>query len=358
VIFAVLFLATCALPVVASAQALTGMSPIIGPPGTQVTFTGSGFGQTAGEVSLTGQSANISSISRNAAVLSWSDSRIVCVIPAGLVPGLYYPSLATAAGEPVGPGSDAAWPLFTVTAASGLPRVTSLAPVSGVPGTPFTITGTGFGSIPGGILGSVTFVNEAAMTPGDYSFKAVITSWTDTAIKGYVPVMYSDAGLSAFPARVVVSAPDADVLAGQFEVLATPPVTGVTKTVIVFTVGSDQYTTDGITQYMDVAPVIENGRVYVPVRYAGYAIGMADSDIRWDPVTGTATFSQLGHTVVFTLGSKVYLVNGAAQTMDVEPLNIKGRIEVPIRYFMNAFGFNVTWDSGKQEIVITPGWGQ
>ena len=39
--------------------------------------------------------------------------------------------------------------------------------------------------------------------------------------------------------------------------------------------------------------------------------------------------------------------------MDVKPLEINRRIEVPIRYFLGAFGYNVHWNSTAQEIVIS-----
>lgn len=55
----------------------------------------------------------------------------------------------------------------------------------------------------------------------------------------------------------------------------------------VFVVGQKSYTSDGITKQMDAAAFIENGRTYVPIRYLGYAIGVRDTDIGWSSPTAT-----------------------------------------------------------------------
>jgi hypothetical protein len=54
---------------------------------------------------------------------------------------------------------------------------------------------------------------------------------------------------------------------------ASPGHTGV------FTVGKSQYVLDGQTAAMDVAPVINDGRTLVPVRYLAYALGLTADDI-------------------------------------------------------------------------------
>ena len=57
----------------------------------------------------------------------------------------------------------------------------------------------------------------------------------------------------------------------------------------VFVIGQNSYTADGQEKTMDAAPFIENGRTYVPVRYLALTLGVKDSDIAWDEKTGTVT---------------------------------------------------------------------
>lgn len=40
---------------------------------------------------------------------------------------------------------------------------------------------------------------------------------------------------------------------------------------------------------MDVAPFIQSDRTYVPVRFLGYALGLTENDVNWDSATQTAT---------------------------------------------------------------------
>lgn len=49
----------------------------------------------------------------------------------------------------------------------------------------------------------------------------------------------------------------------------------------VFKVGETSYTIENFTYSMDVAPFIENGRVYVPVRYVGNMLSLAGDGVIW-----------------------------------------------------------------------------
>jgi len=126
---------------------------------------------------------------------------------------------------------------------------------------------------------------------------------------------------------------------------------------ITFAIGSGQYVADGASHNIDVAPFIQDSRTYLPIRYMGYAIGMSDSDIVWNPDNDTATFSYTGNTVVFTLGSKTYTVNGQPHEMDVTPIDRNGRICIPARFFGDAFGYGVSWDPVTREVLLNRQWG-
>jgi protocatechuate 3,4-dioxygenase beta subunit len=119
---------------------------------------------------------------------------------------------------------------------------------------------------------------------------------------------------------------------------------------ITFTIDRNEYISDGTGHTMDVAPFIKHGRTYVPVRYIGYAIGMSGSDISWDSNNDTATFSYAGKTVEFTLGSKTYTINGEPNEMDVIPIDLNGRIFIPVRFVGDAFGYSVSWNASTRKV--------
>lgn len=124
-----------------------------------------------------------------------------------------------------------------------------------------------------------------------------------------------------------------------------------------FTVGNRSYTrsTAGgqFREKMDVAPFIEDGRTYVPVRYLAYALGIPETGISWDGKTNTVTLI-LGSTVVkLTVGEKVLLLNETARAMDVAPVNVSGRVFLPARFVAEAFGYQVQWLESTREVLIT-----
>ena len=161
----------------AAGPVLLSMRPTSGPPGTVVTFMGSNFGTVPGRVTFTPTSGRSDWV---AIIRSWTPTVIQCAIPEGLPTGNAYPSLWTARGTPVGPGSDAAWPLFTVGAAA--PVVTGLSPIQAPAGTLLTITGQGFGSTPGQVT-----VCQFCGTNAQISAIAPIVSWQSTRVQVKVP---------------------------------------------------------------------------------------------------------------------------------------------------------------------------
>ncbi|MCR4420255.1 MAG: copper amine oxidase N-terminal domain-containing protein [Clostridia bacterium] len=120
-----------------------------------------------------------------------------------------------------------------------------------------------------------------------------------------------------------------------------------------FTVGSTGYTVGGETKTMDVAPFIENGRTYLPVRYAAYAVGVSEDQILWDAATATATFMKGDRVVQFVANTNKMIVNGSAITIDVPIKSVSGRLVVPIRWVGVAFGCTVDWNAETQTVTVT-----
>ncbi|MGI5911219.1 MAG: stalk domain-containing protein [Syntrophomonadaceae bacterium] len=120
-----------------------------------------------------------------------------------------------------------------------------------------------------------------------------------------------------------------------------------------FRIGSNIYEVDGVAKVMDVAPYIKNDRTYVPVRYMGYALGVAEEDVVWDEATQKVTLTKGDNVVELTIGSATILVNGEAQTMDVAPEISSDRTMLPARYVAEGLGYQVGWDPATQTVLLS-----
>ena len=54
------------------------------------------------------------------------------------------------------------------------------------------------------------------------------------------------------------------------------------------TVGSKVLNMNGVSTALNAAPEIRDGRVFLPLRDLGYALGLSESQISWDATTQTA----------------------------------------------------------------------
>ena len=122
----------------------------------------------------------------------------------------------------------------------------------------------------------------------------------------------------------------------------------------VFRVDQKTYLSNGESQSADVAPFIQYDRVYVPVRYLGYALGIPEEKIVWDGATQTVTFDAVEEVVRFTVGDKWMTVNEQKSEMDVAPLSLYDRIFVPARWLAEAIGYEVGWDAGARAVLVGP----
>ncbi len=117
-----------------------------------------------------------------------------------------------------------------------------------------------------------------------------------------------------------------------------------------FKIGSNIFYVNGIAKVMDVAPYIKNDRTYMPMRYVGEEV--LGAEVVWDSTARTVTLTKDDTTVVFTIGSTSYTVNGEAMTADVAPEIANDRTMLPARYVAEAFGAIVGWDALTQTVLI------
>lgn len=126
---------------------------------------------------------------------------------------------------------------------------------------------------------------------------------------------------------------------------------------VVFQVGEKSYRLNGRTYTIDVAPYIKNGRVFLPLRYAGLALGI-DRKISWDRETGTASLVRNDTVVRVKVGDSAVYRSGVRIPTDAAAHLHEGRVMVPLRAVATAFGANVDWESDTQTVKMSifPTW--
>ena len=127
---------------------------------------------------------------------------------------------------------------------------------------------------------------------------------------------------------------------------------------VVFQVGVKEYFVDNKVPgvKMDVAPFIENGRTFVPVRFLSNALGVQNQNIFWYGDTGQVKLQEPGFNVVeLTVGKIEVLSNGApVPGVDVAPVIRSDRTFLPARFVAEALGYQVEWDEKTQTVVCWP----
>lgn len=106
---------------------------------------------------------------------------------------------------------------------------------------------------------------------------------------------------------------------------------------------------DGVTVQSAVAPVVVNGTTLVPLRVATETLG---AQVSWNKTTRQATVKTAAYTVVFTIGSLSYTVNGAKMTLTNAPQISNGSTLVPIRAIAEAIGATVAYDKASNTAKI------
>ena len=100
---------------------------------------------------------------------------------------------------------------------------------------------------------------------------------------------------------------------------------------------------------MDVYPYIEDGRVLLPVRFVGEAVG---AQVTWDEGSRSVKVSKEGAVLEMTIDQQTARVNGQEVDLDVPPRIIQGRVLVPLRFLAENLGALVSWDSQQRVVFL------
>ena len=114
---------------------------------------------------------------------------------------------------------------------------------------------------------------------------------------------------------------------------------GTFKDVVVMSIGAAKVVVNSDVKDIAAAPIIKDGRTFVPFRALAEAFG---ANVEWVEASQSVVAELNGVKVVMVIGANEYTVNGVAKTADVAPFINGASTMVPVRFVAEAFGINVT----------------
>ena len=110
---------------------------------------------------------------------------------------------------------------------------------------------------------------------------------------------------------------------------------------------------NGQAMDFDVAPIIQNDRVLVPMRaiFEGLNCSVDYTDIDGRQII---TAKNDGNTISLEIGSNEMTVNDEKVSLDTVPVIIDDRTLVPLRAVSEALDCNVDWDGDTKTVAIAP----
>lgn len=108
---------------------------------------------------------------------------------------------------------------------------------------------------------------------------------------------------------------------------------------------------DGQTVQSETPPMFVNGTTFVPVRVITEYLG---ADVSWNQTKQQATVKTAAYTVVFTVGSASYTVNGAAKTLAtaVTADYVHQKTMIPLRGLAESIGAEVAYDANSKTVTV------
>ena len=112
--------------------------------------------------------------------------------------------------------------------------------------------------------------------------------------------------------------------------------------------------------FTDAAPVLKDGRSFLPMAATFEALGFPAEDMTWDSDTQTASASKDGTTISLTIGKKAIQVTqaGAAAGVSIETDTAPyidaatSRTYIPVGLVADALGYRVAWDGETSTVII------
>lgn len=105
---------------------------------------------------------------------------------------------------------------------------------------------------------------------------------------------------------------------------------------------------------MDVAPLIKDGRTFIPIRYVTDSIG---AKIEWNAKDQKISITHGEKEVKLWVGKSYADINNESKLIDpsnknIYPFIVNGRTFLPLRFVSENLGLTVEWDSESKEITV------
>lgn len=132
-------------------------------------------------------------------------------------------------------------------------------------------------------------------------------------------------------------------------------ITAGTQTILVFTIEEREYLVDGLIQYMDIEPLIIEGRTMLPIRFVAEPLG---AKISWDSASQKVTVSLDSTTLELWINNPKTRINGKEIFIDPEnpqvmPILKEGRTLLPLRFVSESLGADVKWNTKLRTVSIS-----
>lgn len=126
-----------------------------------------------------------------------------------------------------------------------------------------------------------------------------------------------------------------------------------TNSIIVLQVDSPYMAVNGVKKEIDpgagTSPVLHNNRTLVPVRSVVEALG---GTVGWVPEDRKINVYYETHLIEMWVGRKEVFIDGTAKELDVEPITVKERTLLPLRFVAESLGCKVLWDENTGRITL------
>jgi len=128
----------------------------------------------------------------------------------------------------------------------------------------------------------------------------------------------------------------------------------ITKVTLVFTLDKPTVVMNGVTVPMETAPVVENGRTILPVRYIATPLG---AQVLWNAKEQKVTLIG-SKRVELWIGKPMARVDGTLVLIDpanpeVAPRISGGRTMLPLRFICETFGAEILYDATLRTVTVT-----
>ncbi|MCL2122112.1 MAG: phosphate ABC transporter substrate-binding protein PstS family protein [Clostridiales bacterium] len=107
---------------------------------------------------------------------------------------------------------------------------------------------------------------------------------------------------------------------------------------------------DGTVVRPSVDPMIDNGVTLVPLRFIAETLG---AEVNYNAASRSVTVETAAYSIVLTVGSTGYTVNGAARTMLAAPQIVNDFTMVPLRVISEAIGAQVEYIADTSTVTVS-----